>query len=130
MIAPASLQRVTGAHPRLLDAALATFAGGLGLLPLLFGRWPDGVHPSGADAMAATAAFLLVLARRRTPLPVLALAVLGEVAFTVIASYPSRVLKMAALIAVYTVARTVHAANRRDRRLGHSPRPVPRPRPA
>ncbi|WP_328744630.1 hypothetical protein OHT57_04630 [Streptomyces sp. NBC_00285] len=107
MIAPASLQRVTGAHPRLLDAALATFAGGLGLLPLLFGRWPDGVHPSGADAMAATAAFLLVLARRRTPLPVLALAVLGEVAFTVIASYPSRVLKMAALIAVYTVARTV-----------------------
>ncbi|MER6785476.1 histidine kinase [Streptomyces sp. NPDC000658] len=107
MIGPASLQRVTGAHPRLLDAALATLVGGLGLLPLLFGRWPDGVHPSGADAVAAAAAFLLVLARRRAPLPVLALAVLGEVAFTVLASYPSRVLKMAALIAVYTVARTV-----------------------
>ncbi|GLP67448.1 hypothetical protein TUSST3_40700 [Streptomyces sp. TUS-ST3] len=107
MIGPASLQRVTGAHPRLLDAALATLVGGLGLLPLLFGRWPDGVHPSGADAVAAAAAFLLVLARRRAPLPVLALAVLGEVAFTLIASYPSRVLKMAALIAVYTVARTV-----------------------
>lgn len=107
MIGPASLQRVTGAHPRLLDAALATLVGGIGLLPLLFGRWPDGVRPSGADAVAAAAAFLLLLARRRAPLPVLALIVLGEVAFTVLASYPSRVLKVAALIAVYTVARTV-----------------------
>ncbi|WP_419664921.1 sensor histidine kinase [Streptomyces sp. 2-1] len=107
MIGPASLQRVTGTHPRLLDAALATLVGGIGLLPLLFGRWPDGVQPSGADAVAAAAAFLLLLARRRAPLPVLALTVLGEVAFTVLASYPSRVLKIAALIAVYTVARTV-----------------------
>ncbi|WP_328504670.1 histidine kinase [Streptomyces sp. NBC_00457] len=107
MIGPASLQRVTGAHPRMLDAALATLVGGIGLLPLLFGRWPDGVRPSGADAVAAAAAFLLLLARRRAPLPVLALTVLGEVAFTVLASYPSRVLKIAALIAVYTVARTV-----------------------
>ncbi len=107
MIGPASLQRVTGAHPRLRDAALATLVGGLGLLPLLFGRWPDGVRPSGADAIAAAAAILLVLARRRAPLPVLALTVLGEVAFTVLESYPSRVLKIAALIAVYTVARTV-----------------------
>ncbi|WP_405513045.1 sensor histidine kinase [Streptomyces canus] len=107
MIGPAPLQRLTGAHPRLLDAALATLVGGVGLLPLLFGRWPDGARPSGADAVAAAAAFLLVLARRRAPLPVLALTVLGEVAFTVLASYPSRVLKMAALIAVYTVVRTV-----------------------
>ncbi|WP_327714517.1 histidine kinase [Streptomyces sp. NBC_00490] len=107
MIGPASLRRVTGAHPRLIDAALATLVGGLGLLPLLFGRWPDGVRPSGADAVAAAAAFLLLLARRRAPLPVLALTVLGEVAFTVLESYPSRVLKIAALIAVYTVARTV-----------------------
>lgn len=106
MIGPASLQRVTGAHPRLPDAALATLVGGLGLLPLLFGRWPDG-GPLGADAVAAAAAFLLVLARRRAPLPVLALTVLGEVAFTVLESYPSRVLKIATLIAVYTVARTV-----------------------
>ncbi|UUU19566.1 sensor histidine kinase [Streptomyces sp. DSM 40750] len=98
---------MTGAHPRLLDAALATLVGGTGLLPLLVGRWPDGVRPSGADAVAAVAAFLLLLARRRAPLPVLALAVLGEVAFTVLASYPSRVLKVAVLIAVYTVARTV-----------------------
>ena len=107
MIGPASLQRVTGAHPRLLDAVLATLVGGIGLLPLLLGRWPDGVRPSSADAVAAAAAFLLLLARRRAPLPVLALTVLGEVAFTVLASYPSRVLKVAALIAVYTVARTV-----------------------
>ncbi|WP_330293049.1 sensor histidine kinase [Streptomyces sp. NBC_00576] len=99
--------RVTGAHPRLVDAALATLVGGIGLVPLLLGRWPDGVRPSGADAVAAAAAFLLLLARRRAPLPVLALAVLGEVAFTVLASYPSRSLKIAALIAVYTVARTV-----------------------
>ncbi|MFD3619492.1 sensor histidine kinase [Streptomyces sp. NPDC058676] len=107
MIGPASLRRVTGAHPRLLDAVLATVVGSTGLLPLLFGRWPDGVRPSGADAVAAAAAFLLLLARRRAPLPVLALTVLGEVAFTVLASYPSRVLKIATLIAVYTVARTV-----------------------
>ncbi|WP_371574618.1 sensor histidine kinase [Streptomyces sp. NBC_01314] len=107
MIGPASLRRVTGAHPRLLDAALATLVGCIGLLPLLLGRWPDGVRPSGADAVAAAAAFLLLLARRRAPLPVLALAVLGEVAFTLLASYPSRVLKIAALLAVYTVARTV-----------------------
>ncbi|MDX3614803.1 histidine kinase [Streptomyces europaeiscabiei] len=107
MLAPASLRRVTGAHPRLVDAALATLVGGIGLLPLLFGRWPDGARPSGADAVAAAAALLLLPARRRAPLPVLALAVLGEVAFTVLASYPSQPLKLAALIAVYTVARTV-----------------------
>ncbi|MFF5307931.1 sensor histidine kinase [Streptomyces massasporeus] len=107
MIGPASLRRVTGAHPRLLDAALAALVGGAGLLPLLFGQWPDGDRPTGADAVAAGAAFLLLLARRRAPLPVLALTVLGEVAFTILASYPSRVLKIAALIAVYTVARTV-----------------------
>jgi len=107
VIGPASLHRVTGAHPSLLDAALATLVGAIGLLPLLFGRWPDGVRPSDADAVAAAAAFLLLLARRRAPLPVLALTVLGEVAFTLLASYPSRVLKIAALIAVYTVARTL-----------------------
>ncbi|PAZ10254.1 two-component sensor histidine kinase [Streptomyces sp. SA15] len=107
MIGPASLRRVTGAHPRLLDAALATLVGGAGMLPLLLGQWPDGERPTDADAVAAGAAFLLLLARRRAPLPVLALTVLGEVAFTVLASYPSRVLKIAALIAVYTVARTV-----------------------
>lgn len=107
MIGPVSLQRVTGAHPRLVDATLATLVGCIGLLPQLFGQWPDGIRPSGADAVAAVAAFLLLLARRQAPIPVLALAVLGEVAFTVLASYPSRALKLAALIAVYTVARTV-----------------------
>ncbi|MFJ1807768.1 MULTISPECIES: sensor histidine kinase [unclassified Streptomyces] len=107
MIGPASLKRVTGTHPRLVDATLATLVGCIGLLPQLFGQWPDGIRPSGADAVAAVAAFMLLLARRQAPLPVLALAVLGEVAFTVLASYPSRALKLAALIAVYTVARTV-----------------------
>ncbi|MFJ9154844.1 sensor histidine kinase [Streptomyces sp. NPDC102270] len=107
MIGPASLQRVTGAHPRLVDATLATLVGCIGLLPMLFGGWPEGIRPSGVDAAAAVAAFLLLLARRQAPLPVLALAVFGEVAFTVLASYPSRALKLAALIAVYTVARTV-----------------------
>ncbi|MFB6551670.1 sensor histidine kinase [Streptomyces sp. NPDC056405] len=107
MIERASLRRMSSAHPRLLDAALATLVGGAGTLPLLFGRWPDGKQPTGADAVAAAVAFLLLLARRRAPLPVLALTVLGEVAFTVLASYPSWVLKIAALIAVYTVARTV-----------------------
>jgi signal transduction histidine kinase len=107
VIGPASLRRVTSAHPRLLDAALATLVGGAGMVPLLFGRWPDGDRASGADAVAAVAAFLLLLARRRAPLPVLALTVLGEVAFTVLASQPSRALKITVLLVIYTVARTV-----------------------
>ncbi|MFC9502852.1 hypothetical protein [Streptomyces sp. NPDC057002] len=69
MIGPAWLARVTHAHPRLLDAGLATLVGGAGTLPLLFGSWPDGERVSGADAVAAGAAFLLLLARRRAPLP-------------------------------------------------------------
>ncbi|MFF5521577.1 sensor histidine kinase [Streptomyces coeruleorubidus] len=77
------------------------------MVPLLFGRWPDGDRASGADAVAAVAAFLLLLARRRAPLPVLALTVLGEVAFTVLASQPSRALKITVLLVIYTVARTV-----------------------
>ena len=107
MIGPASLRRVTSAHPRLLDAALATLVGGAGMVPLLFGRWPDGDRASGADAVTAVAAFLLLLARRRAPLPVLALTVLGEVAFTVLASQPSRALKITVLLVIYTVARAV-----------------------
>ncbi|GCB49074.1 sensor histidine kinase [Streptomyces sp. NL15-2K] len=94
-------------EPRLLDAAVAAVVGGGGLLALLFELGPDGVAPSGADAVAAGVAVLLLLARRRAPLPVLALTVLGETAFTVLASRPSPVLAVTALIAVYTVARTV-----------------------
>jgi signal transduction histidine kinase len=104
---PATWRRVTGVEPHLLDAALATVVGAGGLLYLLFGRGLDGEAPSGADAVAAGAAVLLLLARRRAPLPVLALTVLGETAFTVLASRPSPVLAVSALIAVYTVARTV-----------------------
>ncbi|UUU29308.1 histidine kinase [Streptomyces sp. CA-210063] len=107
MTGPASWRRVTGVEPRLLDAAVAAVVGGGGLLALLFELGPDGVAPSGADAVAAGAAVPLLLARRRAPLPVLALTVLGETAFTVIASRPSPVLAVTALIAVYTVARTV-----------------------
>jgi signal transduction histidine kinase len=104
---PASLRRVTDAHPRLPDVALATLVGTAGMAPLLFGRRPDGDRASGADAVAAVAAFLLLSARRRAPLPVLAPAVLGEVAFTVLASQPSRALKVTVLLVIYTVARTV-----------------------
>ncbi|MFG2025338.1 sensor histidine kinase [Streptomyces sp. NPDC048825] len=107
MTGPASWRRVTGIEPRLLDAALAAVVGAGGLLYLLFGRGPDGEAPSCADAVAAGAAVLLLLARRRAPLPVLALTVLGETAFTALASRPSPVLAVTALIAVYTVARTV-----------------------
>lgn len=98
---------MTGVEPRLLDAALAAVVGAGGLLYLLIGRGPDGEAPSGADAVAAGAAVLLLLARRRAPLPVLALTVLGETVFTVLASRPSPVLAVTAFIAVYTVARTV-----------------------
>ncbi|WP_051744348.1 sensor histidine kinase [Streptomyces yerevanensis] len=107
MTGPAAWRRVTGVEPRLLDAALAAVVGAGGLLYLLIGRGPDGEAPSGADAVAAGAAVLLLLARRRAPLPVLALTVLGETAFTVLASRPSPVLAVTAFIAVYTVARTV-----------------------
>lgn len=98
---------MTGVEPRLLDAALAAVVGAGGLLYLLIGRGPDGEAPSGADAVAAGTAVLLLLARRRAPLPVLALTVLGETVFTVLASRPSPVLAVTAFIAVYTVARTV-----------------------
>ncbi|GGK85069.1 sensor histidine kinase [Streptomyces flaveus] len=107
MTGPAAWRRVTGVEPRLLDAALAAVVGVGGLLYLLIGRGPDGEAPSGADAVAAGAAVLLLLARRRAPLPVLALTVLGETSFTVLASRPSPVLAVTAFIAVYTVARTV-----------------------
>ncbi|MFI2040459.1 sensor histidine kinase [Streptomyces bottropensis] len=107
MTGPASWRPVTGVEPRLVDAAVAAVMGAAGLLYLLFGRGPDGEAPSGADAVAAGAVVLLLSARRRAPLPVLALTVLGETAFTVIASRPSPVLAVSALIAVYTVARTV-----------------------
>ncbi|MGP4013839.1 sensor histidine kinase, partial [Streptomyces sp. 4N124] len=107
MTGPVPWRRVTGVEPRLLDAALAAVVGAGGLLYLLFGRGPDGEAPSGADAVAAGTAVLLLLTRRRAPLPVLALTVLGETAFTVLTSRPSPVLAFTALIAVYTVARTV-----------------------
>ncbi|WP_416981035.1 sensor histidine kinase [Streptomyces sp. T028] len=107
MTGPAPLRRVTGVQPRLLDTALATLVGAGGVLYLVLGRAPYGAALSGVDAVAAGAAFLLVLARRRAPLPVLALSVLGETAFTAMASRASPVLGAAALISVYTVARTV-----------------------
>ncbi|MET9685437.1 sensor histidine kinase [Streptomyces coeruleorubidus] len=106
MIGSSSLTRVTGLHPRLLNAALAALVGGGGVLYLLFGRGFDGESPSGADAVAVGAALLLVLARCRAPLLVLALAVLVEAAFTVLVSRPSPVLGVSVLISVYTVART------------------------
>ncbi|WP_416983740.1 hypothetical protein [Streptomyces sp. T028] len=67
MIGPASLRRVLGVHPRLLDTALANLVGAGGVLYLVLGRPSYGASLSGVDAVAAGAAFLLVLARRRAP---------------------------------------------------------------
>ncbi|MEW2403382.1 hypothetical protein [Streptomyces sp. NPDC046862] len=107
MMGPASLRRVISPHPRLLDAALATLLGTGGVLYMLLRRVPGGGSLRGVDAVAAGAAFLLVLVRHRAPLPVLALSVLGEIAITAVTSSASPVLGAAALISVYTVARTV-----------------------
>src|SRR5687767_9212539 len=77
MISPARLRRVASAHPYLFDSALAGLVGGVGVLPLLLGLHPNGSQPSNADGVAAVIAFLLLLARRRAPLAVLALLMLS-----------------------------------------------------
>ncbi|MDQ7905017.1 histidine kinase [Phytohabitans sp. ZYX-F-186] len=106
MIGPAWLRRVNRKYPYLLDAALATLVAGVGVLPLVLGFGPDGHQPTGADAVAAGIAFVLLLARRRAPLAVLALAVLGQIVLTAASGDRTPVLEAAAVIAVYTVTRT------------------------
>jgi signal transduction histidine kinase len=107
MIGPAWLHRVTRARPWLLDVVPATLVSVVSLVPLVFGLKPDGHQPSGTDAVAAVTAFALLLARRRAPLAVLGLTLLGEAGFvTAVATRPA-VLVATAMIAVYTVARTV-----------------------
>jgi signal transduction histidine kinase len=108
MIGPAWVRRVNREHPRLLDAALATLVAGVGVLPLLLRVAPDGhrPQPTGADAAAAAIAFVLLLARRRAPLAVLALAVLSLIVLTSTSGDRTPVLEAATIIAVYTVTRT------------------------
>jgi signal transduction histidine kinase len=103
VIGPAWLRRVTTAHPLLLDVLIGALVSGIGVIPLLFGLRPDGYQPTGADAVLAAVAFVLLAGRRRAPFAVLALALLGNavtVAFTPAASH---VLDATAMIAVYTV---------------------------
>jgi len=100
------LRRVNREHPQLLDAALATLVAGVGALPLVLGFGPDGPQPTGADAVAAGIAFVLLLARRRAPLAVLALAILSLIAVTATFGDRTPVLEVTAIIAVYTVTRT------------------------
>jgi signal transduction histidine kinase len=111
MIGPAWLRRVSSAHPFLFDAAIALLVGGVGVLPLLLELHPDGHQPSTADAIAAGVAFVLLLARRRAPLAVLAILLFSQIVVTVATADRTPVLEGAMMIAIYTVARTA------DRRL-------------
>jgi len=106
MIGPRSLHRVIREHPWLFDAVPATLVSVISLVPLVFGLEPDGHQPTGADGVAAAVAFVLLLARRRAPLAVLALTLLSTAALTAAASDLPAALVAAAMIAVYTVART------------------------
>ncbi|GAA4463251.1 sensor histidine kinase [Phytohabitans houttuyneae] len=106
MIGPAWLRRVNREHPHLLDAALATFVAGVGVLPLVFGFGPDEAQATDADAVAAGIAFALLLARRRAPLAVLSLAILSLIVVTATSGDETPILEATALIAVYTVTRT------------------------
>ncbi|MGN9908747.1 sensor histidine kinase [Phytohabitans sp. LJ34] len=106
MIGLAWLRRLNRKHPHLLDAALATLVAGVGALPFVLGFGPDDRQPTGADAVAAVFAFVLLLARRRAPLAVLALAILGEIAVTAASGDRTPILEVTAIIAVYTVTRT------------------------
>jgi len=103
VIAPAKLRRVAGTHPLLLDIALAALVGGGGMIPLLFGLRPDGEPFTGADAVAAATAFVLLTARRRAPHTVLTLALLGDAVIVTVTGDEPHVLEVAAIIALYTV---------------------------
>ncbi|MEW1722561.1 histidine kinase [Streptomyces sp. NPDC093109] len=101
------LRRVVGAvgaHPRLWDAALAAVIAGAGTALETLGA--AGRGPSGRHAMAAGVTFLLLLARRRAPLTVLALALPGAVAAVGAATTTAHLLQTTAMIALCTVTAT------------------------
>ncbi|EEP75001.1 sensor histidine kinase [Micromonospora sp. ATCC 39149] len=107
MIGPAWPRQLNRNHPHLLDAALATLVAGVGALPLVLRFGPDdGPEPTGADAVAAGIAFVLLLTRRRAPLTVLALAVLSLIVVTATSGDKTPILEVTAIITLYTVTRT------------------------
>lgn len=107
MIGPARLHRMIRTFPWLFDVAPATLVIVIGVVSLLFRLQPEGQpQPSGADAVATAVGFVLLLARRRAPLLVLALTLLSAAVFTAVASDLPAALVATAMIAVYTVART------------------------
>jgi signal transduction histidine kinase len=103
MIGPARLRRMAATHPLRLDIALAALVGGGGTIPLVFGLRPGGEQSTGADAVFAAAAFVLLTARRRAPRAVLSLTLLAAAAAVAVTPSEPHVLEVAAHIALYTV---------------------------
>jgi signal transduction histidine kinase len=103
VINPAQLRRVATTHPLQRDVALAALVGGGGMIPLVFGLRPDGYQPTGADAVIAAAAFVLLTARSRAPRAVLSVTLLAAVVAVAVTGREPHVLEIAAHIALYTV---------------------------
>ncbi|MEE1800706.1 histidine kinase [Streptomyces sp. JV176] len=97
----ASLRQAVKAHPFLWDTALAAVIASVATVLEALSK--SGPSLSGRDAGAAGVTFLLLLARRRAPLTVLALALSGAVTAIVAAPANAHLLQTTAMIALYTV---------------------------
>lgn len=90
-------------HPTALDVGFAIAVAGLALLAPSLGQHPRISGVTGPDAFGAAASFGLLLFRRRWPVMILALSVIGAV--TVIAvTMENNALVAVAIIMVFTVA--------------------------
>ncbi|MFD3307215.1 sensor histidine kinase [Streptomyces sp. NPDC058694] len=107
-VPPAVLRRAVQAHPWRFDAVLAAAIAGIATVLDTLGE--SGRSPSTRDAVAAGVTFLLLFARRRAPLGVLALALIGAVVAVVATPTNAHLLETTAMIALYTV--TARAARR------------------
>ncbi|MFD3377510.1 MULTISPECIES: sensor histidine kinase [unclassified Streptomyces] len=97
----AMLRRAIQAHPWRFDAVLAAAIAGIATVLDTLGE--SGRSPSIRDAVAAGVTFLLLFARRRAPLSVLALALIGAVVSVVATPTNAHLLQTTAMIALYTV---------------------------
>ena len=103
MTAVSGVQRYARRHPLVIDLVLASVFAILGVAPLLFGVPVDGQEPSPWEAVAAGAGFVLVLARRRSPLVVLGLALAADTAVASQGGGAHHVLAPVVVVALYTV---------------------------
>ncbi|MGX9885502.1 sensor histidine kinase [Streptomyces sp. NPDC002276] len=104
-----ALRKAIRAHPYRFDALLAAAIASFATVLNTLGK--SGRTPSAGDAVAAGVTFMLLLTRRRAPLTVLALALLGAVTSVVAGPSTAHLLESTAMIALYTV--TAEAQPRR-----------------